>query len=816
MSVFAAFLHEINTCFEEEFLKNIRAEVLLMSATALFRHVAKRRLYAHVQRISIFRSQHLSSNVENGEQKREEETESTLVCNPSAYYKRPASRSSTVGLTETEEDLSCNPSFNPAFRQKRSPYSISASRRLSSTKNTLLNAPSNQGAVPTSVVTKEPSVNNDPRAFQRCRPDYRNMTHEASQRSSNIDLNEALLVLHKVTVQKGNMGASDITDFLSKLGQIPQEQTMVVRGDKRFNALLRHSVEIFQDFTTLQLLDALRAFVNLGLPHSHSILGFYETEFCQRAGEMELHQLLMVADCWRLLGRGVPQYLERLYDNASRNFNQMGVPELVQLLYIIGEGRKCPETLAQPVESLLMRHLYQLKPEELGAVCLGLFKSQRSLSERATRRLMDRALAVVDDMSDFSIVNVMKLMRFSYLDHLPWLEAMGSEVPRRAPQMEVQGLMHVVLACSALHYRDDRILLAVAKRLPNVVSRCRSKDAAKMLWAFGTLGVLPKQSPDLYPCLTAILRERQAEFQRYPEHLLTGLLGLAFAGLLPEDLLSLALSEEFVNKACNSQELELKKDLFTLDGTVGLELPESTVPRLSLAIREEVTKLLWDFAQSDICQKPEVLAAEDALQNLLGGEMFVRKHMILPHLRSIDLEVHLDRNDQPVPVSSGPCQENLTSQNVNTRLSGVTITDDLLAQLTNTRKTPVHPSNQVHQKVYKAEPVRERESIFNVGIDLTDDLLMTLTKSRKRSPRLDDSKPLIQKLAVQVTHRNHYCYRTEQLLGLHALKRRQLALAGYRVVELPHWEWFPLLRRSNAEKLAYLHCKIFSCSDSQN
>ncbi|XP_073697011.1 FAST kinase domain-containing protein 5, mitochondrial [Garra rufa] len=779
-----------------------------MSATVLFHHVAKRCLYAHVQRIFIFRSQRLSSNVENGEQKREEETESTLVCNPSAYYQRPTARSSTVGRSETEE-LSCNLPLNPALRQQCSAYSISGSHLLSSTKNL------NRGAVPTPNVTKEPSINGNPRAFQKCRPEYQNMTHDPSQRSSTVDLNEALLVLHKFTVQKNNMGPSDVTNFLSKLGQIAQEQTTVVRGDKQFYTLLRYSVEIMQNFTTPQLLDALRAFVNLGLPQSHSILGFYETELSQRASEMELHQLLLAADCWRCIGRSVPHYLKRLYDNISHKFNQMGVPELVQLLYIIGEGRRCPDTLVQPLESLLMRHLYQLKPEELGAVCLGLFKSQRSLSERATRRLMDRALYVVEDMSDFSIVNVMKLMRFSYLDHLPWLDAMGSEVPRRAPRMEVQGLMHVVLACSALHYRDDRILLAVAKQLPNVVNQCRSKDAAKLLWAFGTLGVLPEQSPQLYPCLTTILRERQAEFQPYPQHLLTGLLGLAFAGLLPEDLLSLALSEEFVNRACNSQELELKKDLFTLDGTVGLELPESTVPRLSLAIREEVTKLLWDFAQSDICQKPEVLEAEDVLRNLLGGEMFVRKHMILPHLRSIDLEVHLDQNDQPVSVSSEPCQENPTSQNVDARLSGVSITDDLLAQLTNTRKTPVQASNQVNQKINRAEPVRERESIFNVGIDLTDDLLMTLTKSRKRSPRLDDSKPSIQRLAVQVTHRNHYCYRTKQLLGLYALKRKHLALAGYRVVELPHWEWFPLLRRSHAEKLAYLHCKIFSCSDSQ-
>ncbi|ROL53859.1 FAST kinase domain-containing protein 5, mitochondrial [Anabarilius grahami] len=779
-----------------------------MSATVLFHHVAKRRLYAHVKCVSIFRAQHLSSKLENGEKKKEEEeTEITLVYKPTAYYQTPTARSSTTGWLETE-GLSYSLPLNTTFHQCN-PYHISSSsRRLSSTKNMLLNR-----AESAKRATKEPRVNGDPRAFQRCRPEYRNMAHDISQHSSTLDLNEALLVLEKVTVLKSNMGPSDATSFLCKLSQIPHEHIAVVRRDTRFNALLRYSAEILPNFTLPQLLDTLRSFVNLGLPQSHSILGLFETEFCQRASEMELHQLLLTADLWRCLGRSVPRYLERLFDNVIRNFNQLGLPELVQLLYIIGEGRRCPDTLVQPIESLLMRYLEQLEPEELGAICLGLFKSQITLSERATHRLVDRTLAVVKDMSDFGIANVMKLMRFSYLDHLPWLEAMGSEVPRRAPRMEVQGLMHVVLACSALHYQDERILLAVAEQLPNVVSRCRSKDAAKMLWAFGNLRVLPNQCPKLYPCLIEMLREHQLEFQRFPEHLLTGLLGLAFAGLFPQDLLSLALSAEFVNKACKSQELELKKDLFTLDGTVGLELPESTVPRLSHAMREEVTKQLWDFAQSDICQKPEVIEAEAMLRKLLGGEMFVCKHMILPHLRSIDLEVHLDQNDQPVPVSSGACRQKLPCQNWEQTLSGVSITDDLLAQLTNSQK----PSNKFVQKpvVHKVEPVHVRESIFSVGVDLTDNLLMALTKSGKRSSRLDDSKPSIQRLAVQVTNRNQYCYRTQQLLGFHALKRRQLTLAGYRVVELPHWEWFPLLRRSHAEKLAYLHCKIFSSTDSK-
>lgn len=65
------------------------------------------------------------------------------------------------------------------------------------------------------------------------------------------------------------------------------------------------------------------------------------------------------------------------------------------------------------------------------------------------------------------------------------------------------------------------------------------------------------------------------------------------------------------------------------------------------------------------------------------------------------------------------------------------------------------------------------------------------------------------KLAIQVSNRNHYCYLSKRLLGLHRLKRRQLRLLGYVVLELPFWEWFPLLKRTRSEKLSYLHYKVF-------
>ncbi|XP_062844978.1 FAST kinase domain-containing protein 5, mitochondrial [Trichomycterus rosablanca] len=799
-----------------------------MSARAMWHRAAKLLLCARSPCRPVYRAQNVSSGRDRGREEKQEESEAetyALVYNPSAYYHSSAEHSGNLRHSGTEEDASQGV-VGAGFRQQSNKYSISSSRGLSSSQNNLPSYSGNEEAD-----SKNKSVNpkdlqeylkRDARNFQRCRPEYQNISYDPSLSPPALPIKDGLVLLHKVSLMKGSVQASDIAHFLCKLGQVEPKQSPVVRGSMRFSMLLRYSVENLQNFTNLELLEILQAFVRLGLSGSHSKLGLYEAEFCRRAGHMDLHQLLLVADLWRCLGRSVPRYVEKLCDSMSCHFGQFGPAELVQFLYILGESRQCPAYLLPSVEGLILRHLDKFKGEEVGAVCLGLFKTQSPVSNAVARQIVDRACAVVEEMSDFGLVNVLKLMRFCHMDHLPWLEALSTEVPRRAPQMAVQGLMHVALTCSALHYRDDRILLAVAEHLPHVAASYRSKDAAKLLWAFGTLGVQPSKCPSLHSRLTDALRERDSEFRSYPEHLLTALLGLAFVGQFPHDLLSLALSPEFSNQVTST--LDLKKDLYTLDGTVELELPGWTGPRLSLATREEVRKQLWEFAQAELGQRPEVLEAESVLQELLGGKKFVRKRMILPHMRSLDLELQLDPSEQPQPVAYQPHMNSTPGSSWphgwEGGCTGVTLTDDLLAQLTSGKRPSAESTDAPSQQpvLRPVEGAAKREAILSIGVDLTEDLMHALTKPRDRScsgAGQPTAPPTVRRLAVQITSRNNYCYRTQQLLGLHAMKRRQLVLAGYTVVEVPHWEWFPLLRRSLSERLAYMHCKVFSSYDSK-
>ncbi|XP_043920031.1 FAST kinase domain-containing protein 5, mitochondrial [Protopterus annectens] len=769
-----------------------------------------------------------------------------ILYNPSAYTRNRRVASLRVCTDDEEcEDSAGSVHSSLGTKQAQNTYSITCSRRLSSSRNTLLDLVFNkaderqvhslQSEKLKNVSGNEKKANDtevsdakeDARAFQKLRTDYKLFCYNANVLEP-LSAEDCIQILHKVTVLKSKLTPEMIAEYFKTLGCLPPEQHVAVKSDTRFAMLCRYSVENLSAFHSSQLIDILKAFVYLKFPPSHSLLNVYEVEFSRRVWDMDLNQLLLIADLWRFLGRSVPQYLEILFSFASLHWKNLSLPQLVQLIYIIGEARKAPPDLMQKIESLVLKYIDEMNLEEVGAVCLGFFKSKSRFSEYLMRKIGEKVALRMVEISNFALVNVLKMFRFTHVDHLQFLNSLGQVAAHRIPSMGTQGIMHIALACAALHFLDEKILDAIAAELPSKAPHCRSKDAAKFMWSFASLNYEPPNSLEVYEALTAQLRLKLHEFEKFPEHLLTGLLALAFAGHFPHDLIDFALSPTFVKLATEVTAFELKKDLLTLDASVGIECLPYKGNRISPLLRREVTVMMCAWASTDLYVRLEVAEALSSLQTILGGPHYVKQHMILPHTRSCDLEVHLQMSGKPVPFNQEGTAGLLPKHNI--KGSGVLVTDELMVQLLKGKSGKsswkVNEKTSSSELVYPHTVVTETttgkcshggscHSKSSVTITPSESSLQNLVKSKNSAeiPFTRTPKSGVQKLAVQVTNRNHYCYGSHRLLGLHSMKRRQLCKLGYVVVEIPFWEWFPLLKRSRSEKLAYLHQKVFGSFD---
>ncbi|KFV54846.1 FAST kinase domain-containing protein 5, partial [Tyto alba] len=655
----------------------------------------------------------------------------------------------------------------------------------------------------------------DPRMFQKGRPEYRSLSYDKCEPVETLPLEEGDLILHSVAVCKGSQSPGTITDYFHKLSCLPVEQHAALVSEPRFNTLCHWAVKNMGLFSTSDLIAILKACVRLVVPPTHPLLNACENEFCRRVWDMTLAQLLLVADCWRCLERSVPSYLSILFSCVNVKWKDLTLPQFVQLVYIIGEGRRSPMDLMQKVESMILKYLDSFTLEEVGAICLGLFKSLSGISHHVMKKIADRVYLQMGDMSTYALVNVLKILRYTRINHLPLLKELGKVIPARIPTTNIQGIMHITLTCSSLHYFDEGIWAVVAMSLPSKVTFCRSKDAAKFLWSFGCLDYEPPNEEEFYSSLIEQMHRKLHEFGKFPEHLLTGLLGLAFVKRFPEELIDYALRDEFVQKTRDSK-YELKKDLFTLGKSVEIECPSYQGSHLSPQLYQEITEMVLNFAEQEIYVRPEIVEATSLLKSMLGGPEYVKSHMILPHTRSSDLEVHLAMDGHPIPFNlKDPIADKYPKD------IGVSLTDDLMTQLikgSSNSQSPVKVENEARTPGQEGgeealTPRAGDHAALSGGAPTAGGRLQAEPKSGRcleTPPSLTlHPQPWGVKLAIQVSNRNHYCYCSKRLLGLHRLKRRQLQQLGYVVVELPFWEWFPLLKRTRLEKLSYLHYKVF-------
>ncbi|CAJ0934629.1 unnamed protein product [Ranitomeya imitator] len=210
----------------------------------------------------------------------------------------------------------------------------------------------------------------DPRGFQQSRAEYKSLCYGFGQ-TVHTSKEEGETLLHKAACN--DLSPAEISDFWEKLSCVPEDHMGDLKSNKLFEKLCGRSVEALQLYSHQELIRILRAFVQLKIPTNHPILKAYEKEFSGRVWYLSTNELLLVADMWRCLSFSVPKFLDIMYSYMHLRSINLTLAQAIQLIYIIGEGRRAPEELMEKLEAVVLRYLQTINLEEIGTVCLGFF-----------------------------------------------------------------------------------------------------------------------------------------------------------------------------------------------------------------------------------------------------------------------------------------------------------------------------------------------------------------------------------------------------------------------------------------------------------
>eukprot|EP00058_Branchiostoma_floridae_P024476 XP_002609966.1 hypothetical protein BRAFLDRAFT_124388 [Branchiostoma floridae] len=592
-------------------------------------------------------------------------------------------------------------------------------------------------------------------------------SHNWQGSGNDVDVESVLATL---SYNKGEVSPATLADSMSALARQPQKRITQFLQSDHYDSCLTMVSNYCKVFTNKDFVIILVSLYNLGIPAWHRIYKKFILECERRVHDWDVDTMLLVSDTWRAIGRIVVNYNGQMLKCIEPQYLELTHHQLVQLLYVIGENRTAPLTLMKKLEDMVLLYVEDLSGKEIAAICLGYFKSQTIISSAALLQVLgDKACEHIDQLDFFSAVSIFKAFRHATTVHLPLFKKAATTYSSVIQDLPLVSVMQLVFTYGALHIFEKDLLEAVAEKAVKDAKLCRIKDIAKFLWTFAQLNYRPANVDLFLDTMVKELCARSNEFQTFPEHLVYSVVALAYMERFPYDLINTIFSPDTLQQIEKYCPWETMRDLYVIDGTVGVECGDYAGHRLSQEFIKQLPEGAGGSVKHELTYRENLAEVVRVLQQMMGRE-HLTVHHILPHFKSTDIEIHVDQTNQAVTISGSVSTPRGKNKQMDIRLD-----DNLIDILTGTKsesslaeKKKVEPSNQ--------EPEN------------------------------------ITRLAVQVTSMKHHLYNSHSLLGVHQMKRRQLRKLGYQVVEIPYYEWQELPKHPNNERKDYLRKKIFGHS----
>lgn len=382
-------------------------------------------------------------------------------------------------------------------------------------------------------------------------------------------------------------------------------------------------------------------------------LGLYENRETVAFFEVILHMLINSRcglHCFRAYAIFCTHYFHELMNED--NFSLL----LLSVLKIY----KTSTDLFGHIEKYMLRHLESFDIETLALCSLVFFSCDRQVcSEKLLDQIGDKLLKSLSEdsknsLDTYDIVNLLKLLRHSGYFKMSFYRELEPLLVRY--EFRLRTLMTVLHTFGSVKMFPSNLSDAFVKQFKSKLSderSARTKDISRFVNTLGKFCYWDDESPDIYTMCADDLVQKLTVYRQSARHeaqvavaLVDCVTGLLYVGKFHDKLLDTLFGMQDVVNLLEGMKGE---DLLLIHNTVKLMHPEYSGRRIKQTLIDELQQKLdkkWTI-EGALQRSHKLDECVTVLRSLIGDNK-LRTCFILPHMKTLDVELFLNEKNELV------------------------------------------------------------------------------------------------------------------------------------------------------------------------
>ncbi|XP_041373725.1 uncharacterized protein LOC121386771 isoform X2 [Gigantopelta aegis] len=432
-------------------------------------------------------------------------------------------------------------------------------------------------------------------------PGCRNEDTFKSSTDSSTNLDQMLNNFNSTKISQ-----DQLLSILKELTCLPTKQHLNLFLDPNFHQLCKCLLSQLTDMSNKAYFESMETMSRFNFRQCITsdlrdlrimIAKSYDQENIARISDWDPRQLLLVADFYfHLRCSSMPWvgYLKRMFSTLfiSKILGQLGNEEIVTLLLHVGLARQIGERELNDAVLKICQQIDSYTIEELGIVSLAYFKTNKPVKNTLFQEKIAAKLnSCIKDVEPICLSAILKCLQKSsnkiWMRYRPeMLQMMIDLQPSlslRMSSLTPQTALHVISIFHNFKYISEKLISSFSVKLTHDdLLEWRFKDMALAVRLLAELSECFPNKTEILDRLTDELMSahRESEVTSYLDYLARFLLGMAMAGVYSVPLLKWLFRPDSLAYFADHK-INVYRDLYQLSESVRIECPSYSGPLLS-------------------------------------------------------------------------------------------------------------------------------------------------------------------------------------------------------------------------------------------